>query len=105
MLVGLLGANGMGHGAVCACGGVLVAGLALMCRLLLLLLLLQQVVLPVKLLPLRVHDVGATSKDECVGRRVFEQESWASGEDQINTRSSNAHCMEETENRVVSLTD
>ena len=64
VVVGLLGANGMGHRAGCAGRGVLVAGLALVCRLLLLLLLLQQVVLPVKLLPLRVHDVDVTGKEE-----------------------------------------
>ena len=89
VLVGLLGANGMGHGAVCACGGVLVAGLALMCRLLLLLLLLQQVVLPVKLLPLRVHDVDVTGKEECVRGRVFEQDG---GEDPINRRNVHENC-------------
>ena len=48
----------MGHNP-----GVLVAGLALVRRLLLLLLLLLlgQIVLPVKLWPLRVHDVQVSS--------------------------------------------
>ena len=76
VVVGLLSANGVGHRAVCACRSVLVAGLALVCRLLL--LLLQQIMLPVKLLPLRVHDVEVSGKEEGVGGRTF------GGEDAVN---------------------
>ena len=58
MMMGLLGAYRMGHRSVGACGSVLVSGLArLCCWLLLLLLLLEEVMLPVELLPLRIHDV------------------------------------------------
>ena len=52
VLVSLLSADGMGNRAISACGAVL------LCRLagdLLLLLLLKEVVLPVELLPLRIH--------------------------------------------------
>ena len=36
-------------------------------------------------------------KEECVGSRVFEQESWASGEDQINIRLANINRMKGTQ--------
>ena len=50
-MVGLLGAYRMGHRSIGARGSVLLSGLAL------LLLLLEKIMLPVKLLPLRVHVV------------------------------------------------
>ena len=51
VLVCLLGAYRMGHRSIGARGSVLLSGLAL------LLLLLEKIMLPVKLLPLRVHVV------------------------------------------------
>ena len=48
----------MGHRSISARGSVLLSGLALLrCGLLLLLLLQEKIMLPVKLLPLRIHDV------------------------------------------------
>ena len=60
-MVGLLGAYRMGHRSIGARGSVLVSGLVLLrCGLLLLLLLLEKIMLPVKLLPLRVHVLGVS---------------------------------------------
>ena len=51
----------LGHRSVGARGSVLVSGLALLrCGLLLLLLLLEKIMLPVKLLSLRVHVLGVS---------------------------------------------
>ena len=53
VLMSLLSADRMGHGAISARGAVLLC--RLVGGLLLLLLLLKEVMLPVELLPLRIH--------------------------------------------------